>query len=131
VPALLPSDAQPAAIASVGGRSKATLLIAEAARLAKLGEAAASVTVLVVGDAAEGQRAFLEEMRASASSLTKSAVANGGPALAILQGADLLSVPHQQLADVRSGADVAIEFEGWNLGMAIARFARGEEEVIA
>lgn len=129
LPVLLPSDAQATAIASLGGKSKAKLLIAEAARLVTL-RAPAGLTVLVVGEAADGQKSFVQEMRESASSLTKAAVANGTPALALLQNGDLLSVGHQQLAGAHMGAELTIQFDGWNLGAALGRFARGEEEVI-
>lgn len=130
VPIILPSDAGPAAIASVSGKSKPKLLIAEATRLAKLG-ATGNITVLVVGEGADGQKSFVQEMRESASSLIKTAAGNGSPALALLRRGDLLSFGHQQLAGIRSGADVALELDGWNLGAALGRFARGEEEVIA
>jgi len=129
-PVLLPTDAGPAAIAQASSKSKAKLLIAEAARLGKLGPTP-GVMVLVVGDAADGQKSFLQEMRESASSLTRTAVANGTPALALLQNGDLLSVAHQQLAGARSGADLALQFDGWDLGAALGRFARGEEEIIS
>lgn len=129
VPVLLPADAGQAAVASVGGQSKPKLLIVEAARLGTLG-APADMTVLVVGEAADGQKSFLEEMRESASSLTRTAVANGTPALALVQNGDLLSVAHRQLAGTRTGGDLALQFDGWNLGAALGRFARGEEEII-
>ena len=129
VPVLLPADAGQTAVASVGGQSKPKLLIAEAARLGTLG-APADMTVLVVGEAAAGQKSFLEEMRESASSLTRTAVANGTPALALVQNGDLLSVAHRQLAGTRTGGDLALQFDGWNLGAALGRFARGEEEII-
>ena len=129
VPIMLPADAGPAAIASVSGKSKPKLLIAEAARLAKLG-ATGNITVLMVGEVADGHKSFVQEMRESASSLTRTAVANGTPALALLRHGDLLSFGHQQLAGVRSGADLALQLDGWNLGAALGRFARGEEEVI-
>jgi len=129
VPVLLPTDAGPAAIASVGDHSKPKLLIADAARLGALG-ATGKITVLVVGEAADAQKSFLEEMRRSASSLTRTAVANGTPALALLRNGELLSVPHQQLAGTRSGTQLVLQFDGWNLGAALGRFARGEEEVI-
>ncbi len=130
VPIMLPADAGPAVIASVSGKSKLKLLIAEAARLAKLG-ATGNITVLVVGEGADGQKSFVQEMRESASSLTRTVVANGTPALALLRNGDLLSFAHQQLAGVRAGSDLALQLDGWNLGAALGRFARGEEEVIA
>jgi acyl-CoA synthetase (AMP-forming)/AMP-acid ligase II len=130
VPIMLSADTGQAAIASVSGKSKPKLLIAEAARLAKLG-ATGNIMVLVVGEGADGAKSFVQEMRESASSLTRTAVANGTMALALLRNGDLLSFAHQQLAGVRSGADLALQLDGWNLGAALGRFARGEEEVIA
>jgi acyl-CoA synthetase (AMP-forming)/AMP-acid ligase II len=130
VPIMLSADAGQAAIASVSGNSKPKLLIAEAARLAKLG-ATGNIMVLIVGEGADGAKSFVQEMRESASSLTRAAVANGTMALALLRNGDLLSFAHQQLAGVRSGADLALQLDGWNLGAALGRFARGEEEVIA
>jgi non-ribosomal peptide synthetase component F len=130
VPIMLPADAGPAEIATVSGKSKPKLLIAEAARLAKLG-ATGNITVLIVGDGVDGLKSFVQEMRGSASSLTRTAVANGTAALGLLRDGDLLSFPHQQLAGIRSGSDLAVQLDGWNLGAALGRFARGEEEVIA
>jgi acyl-CoA synthetase (AMP-forming)/AMP-acid ligase II len=130
VPIMLSADTGQAAIASVSGNSKPKLLIAEAARLAKLG-ATGNIMVLIVGEGADGAKSFVQEMRESASSLTRAAVANGTMALALLRNGDLLSFAHQQLAGVRSGADLALQLDGWNLGAALGRFARGEEEVIA
>jgi acyl-coenzyme A synthetase/AMP-(fatty) acid ligase len=129
LPVLLPSDAAAAAIASLGGKWNAKLLIAETARLATL-SAPAGMTVLVVGEAADGHKSFVHEMRESASSLTKAAVANGTPALALLQNGALVSIAHQKLAGARA-AELVIQFDGWNLGAALCRFARGEEEIIA
>lgn len=83
----------------------------------------------VAGGLGLGDRSFLQEMRESASSLTKSAISNGAAALAIVQ-ADLVFVTHQRLASARSGAPLSIQFEGWNLGEALTRLARGEEEII-
>lgn len=111
VPIMLPADAGPAVIASVSGKSKLKLLIAEAARLAKLG-ATGNITVLVVGEGADGQKSFVQEMRESASSLTRTVVANGTPALALLRNGDLLSFAHQQLAGVRAGSDLALQLDG-------------------
>jgi acyl-CoA synthetase (AMP-forming)/AMP-acid ligase II len=129
VPVLLPADVGSAAIASAGGNAKPKLLIADAARLGTLG-GAGNLTVLVVGEAANGQKSFLEEMRRSASSLTRATIANGTPALALLRDGKFVSVAHQQLAGAGFGTDLTLQFEGWNLGAALGRFARGEEEVI-
>ncbi len=127
---LLPSDGQSPAIASAGGESEVKVLIADAARLSAL-SVPEGVTVLVVGNASDGQKSFVQEMRESASSLTKAPVANGTPALGLLQNGNLVSIAHQQLAGTRTGADLAVKLDGWNLGAALGRFSRGEEEVIA
>jgi hypothetical protein len=84
----------------------------------------------VAGGLGLGDRSFLQEMRESASSLTKSAISNGAAALAIVQAENLVFVTHQRLASARSGAPLSIQFEGWNLGEALTRLARGEEEII-
>lgn len=126
---LLPRDAQSQTIATAGGKSEVKLLIAEAARLTEL-NVPEGVTVLVVGNASDGQRSFVQEMRESASSLTRAGVANGTPALGLLQNGNLLSIAHQQLAGARTGADLAVKLDGWDLGAALGRFARGEEEII-
>ena len=131
VPIMLPADAGPDAIATVNDKSKPKLLIAEAARLAKLG-ATGNITVLIVGgDGVDGLKSFVQEMRGSPSSLTRTTVPNGTAALGLLRDGDLLSFAHQQLAGIRSGSDLAVQLDGWNLGAALGRFARGEEEVIA
>jgi len=83
----------------------------------------------VAGGLGLGDRSFLQEMRESASSLTKSAISNGA-ALAIVQAEYLVFVTHRRLASARSGAPLSIQFEGWNLGEALTRLARGEEEII-
>ncbi len=131
VPMLVPSDASSQVIASLGEKQKPKMLIADAARVAKLHRPGQDITLVVVGEAAEGQRSFLQEMRESPSSLTKSAIANGAAALAVVQANESKLVSHAQLADARSEVPLAIQFEGWNLGGALGRFARGEEEIIA
>jgi acyl-coenzyme A synthetase/AMP-(fatty) acid ligase len=130
LPVLLPSDAKSPTIPSGGSKSEVKLLIAEAARLDAL-SVPQGVTVLVVGDVSNGQKSFVQEMRQSASSLTKATVANGTAALGLLQNGNLVSIAHQQLAGTRSGTDLVVKFDGWNLGAALGRFSRGEEEIIA
>jgi len=130
VAVLLPSDVSTDALNSVVGKHKPKLLIADAGRVSKLHQAGEGDTVVVVGEAGEGHRSFLQEMRESASSLAKSTISNGAAALAVVQAEKLVFVPHQQLTSARSGAPLSIEFDGWNLGEALTRFARGEEEII-
>jgi len=130
IPMLLPSDASSNVVASISDNHKPKLLIADATRVAKLHPAGKDATLVVVGEAAAGQKSFLQEMRESTSSLTKSTIANGAAALAVVQANELTFVPHQQLASARSAAPLVIQFEGWNLGEALGRFARGEEEII-
>lgn len=130
IPVLLPGDAS-GQLASVIGRQKPKLLIADAARLSQLHQVGNDIPVLVVGEAGAGQRSFVQEMRESASSLTKSGIANGAAALGVVQAGELVLVAHHALADARLGAAPSIQFEGWNLGEALRRFARGEEEIIA
>jgi acyl-coenzyme A synthetase/AMP-(fatty) acid ligase len=130
VPVLLPSDASSDALASICGAHKPKLLIVDANQVSKLHQAVKGITIVVVGEATAGQKSFLQEMRESASSLTKSAISNGAVAFAVLQTDDLIFVPHQELAAARSGPPLAVKFDGWNLGEALGRFARGEEEVI-
>ncbi len=129
IPVLVPSDMSADARNSIVGKHKRKLLIADAGRVSKLHQAGKGDTVVVVGEAGEGQRSFLQEMRESASSLTKSTISNGAAALAVVQAGKLVFVSHQQLASARSGAPLSIRFEGWNLGEALTRFARGEEEI--
>ena len=130
IPVLLPSETSPQAIATVSEKQKPKMLIADAGRVSGLGAAAKGQPLLVVGEAAEGQKSFLQEMRESASSLTKSAIKNGAAALGIVRADGLSLVPHQELARVGSSAPASIVFDGWNLGAALGRFARGEEETI-
>ena len=132
VPVLLPSDASSEVLASVSGKHKPKLLIADASRVSELHHAVENNMIVVVGEAAEGQKSFLQEMRESASryTLTKYAISNGAVALAIVHADGLIFVPHRQLAGVRLGTSLAFKFDGWNLGEALRRFARGEEEVI-
>jgi acyl-coenzyme A synthetase/AMP-(fatty) acid ligase len=130
VPVLLPSDASSEVLASVSGMQKPKLSIADASRVSELHHAVENDMIVVVGEAAAGQKSFLQEMRESASSLTKYAISNGAVALAIVHADELIFVPHRQLAGARFGTSFAFKFDGWNLGEALGRFARGEEEVI-
>jgi acyl-coenzyme A synthetase/AMP-(fatty) acid ligase len=129
VPTLLPNDASSDSLASFDGGRKPKLVIADAGRVAKL-QTGTGTDIVVVGETAVGQKSFLEEMRGSASSLTKSAISNGAPALAVVQADKLTLVPHRQLGDAGADTPLSIQFEGWNLGEALRRFARGEEDIV-
>ena len=130
VPVLLPGGIDAPVLEAVVSRHKPKLLIAEAGQLGEIHKMAPDATLVVVGEVGPGQRSFVQEMRESASSLSKSSIAKGAAALGVLQADEVVFVPHQELADTRSGTAPAIQFGGWDLGAALARFARGEEEVI-
>ena len=105
------------------------LLIAEAGRTALL-EEALSVPILIVGEVPEGHKSFLDEMRASPSSLAKSLVAASSPAVAVATNNDILSFSHEQIFGALAGSPIILRFEEWDLGAAIAQFGRSAEAVI-
>jgi acetyl-CoA synthetase len=99
--------------------------IAEAARLSIFPQRE-SLPLLTVGEAEGPYRSFVSEMRESASSLSRTSIEQSAPAIALADGEALRWFDHRQIA-AGTLQNSAIMFEGWDLGDALSRFARGEE----
>jgi acyl-coenzyme A synthetase/AMP-(fatty) acid ligase len=111
------------------GRPK--LLIVDAARLPEFETAKAGIKRLVVGEAGDGQQSFLQEMRASASSLKGPSESGNAPALGVTDADDLVWLTHDQITRAKNGLDGNTPFGKSVIGKALVQLARGEEVVIS
>jgi len=91
---VVPVGASAQAIPALG---RAKLLIAEGPCLAEFGDV--KVEHLVVGDAAEGEPSFLQEMRTSSSSLGRPADGQDTPAFGVTGSEGVVWFSHDQIAN--------------------------------
>jgi acyl-coenzyme A synthetase/AMP-(fatty) acid ligase len=105
----------------------AKLLIVDAARLGEFSAIKSDIKRLVVGEAGEGQHSFLQEMRGSASSLSRLAASSDTPALAIANGDKLSFLAHDQI-EPAGGNET---FSKSEIGNILVHLARGEDVQIS
>ncbi len=102
--------------------SRAKLLIAEGPRLAEFGSV--KVRHLIVGDAAEGQPSFLQEMRTSSSSLARPSDGQDTVAFGVTGAEGVVWFSHDQIANSDS------KLGQYDIGRILMHLARGEDVVI-
>jgi len=117
---VVPVGASAQAIPALG---RAKLLIAEGPRLAEFGDV--KVKHLVVGDAAEGEPSFLQEMRTSSSSLGRPAGGQDTAAFGVTGSEGVVWFSHDQIAN--SDAELGQH----DIGRILVHLARGEDVVIS
>jgi hypothetical protein len=117
---LVPAGASAQAISALG---HAKLLIADGSRLAEFRDV--KIQHLVVGDAAEGEPSFLQEMRTSSSSLGRPAGGQDTAAFGVIGSDGVVWFRHDQIAN--SDAELGQH----DIGRILVRLARGEDVVIS
>jgi acyl-coenzyme A synthetase/AMP-(fatty) acid ligase len=102
------------------------VIVADAARVASLEKAAGERTIIVVGGESEPDRSFVDLLRASASSLTRGAVAGRSSAIAVLTSTGLSHATHEEIAKAKKpGAIKLPPHAGLDPGDMLATFAVG------
>jgi acyl-coenzyme A synthetase/AMP-(fatty) acid ligase len=127
---VVPGTEPPEAVATLIASRRPRLIIADAARVSALGDAASTSRLLVVGGTMGAQQSFVEAMRESGSSLGRATVPNDAPAVAVAAGGTLVWATHGQVVAGDAARGVGL-LDGWDLGAALQRFARCEEVSIS
>ena len=115
---VVPGSISQQTMAKVSANGKAKLLIVDTGRLSAFGDI--GVKHLVVGEVGEGQQSFLQEMRASASSLSRAPETAGTPALGIVDVDEIVWFSHGNAPLEKS-----------EIGRTLVHLSRGEEVVIS
>lgn len=124
---VVPSNDSVRLVEKLAAHVSAKLLIVDATRLTEFGNV--KLRHLVVGEIGEGQQSFLQEMRTSASSLSRALETADAPALGVAGPDDVVWFSHAQIAGADGNGNAALEKVA--IGKALVQLLRGEEVAIS